>query len=151
MNIKILFRILLFVPLMMLLIYASLPSVEYLWLSCDELSLQEVVGYNAVITDSKPVLIVYMVVWLLTSLAMFFFINIARIIYIVVIILGLILLTLVGNRLSAPVENVVMFIMALSIGAILALMYSESTQIFFNKEKEKQEESDEDEDEDDFP
>ena len=149
MNIKILFRILLFVPLMMLLIYASLPSVEYLWLSCDELSLLEVVGYNAVITDSKPVLIVYMVVWLLTSLAMFFYINIARIIYIVVIILGLILLTLVGNRLSAPVENLVMFIMALSIGVILALMYSESTRIFFNKEKAK--ENKEEADEDEFP
>ena len=147
MNIKILFRALLFVPLMMLLIYTSLPSVEHLWLSCDELSLLELEGYNAVIADSKLILIIYMVVWLLASLAMFFYINIARIIYIVVIFLGLILLTLVGNRVSTPVENLVMFIMALSIGAILALMYSESTRIFFNKGKEKEEETDEEEDE----
>ena len=151
MNIKILFRALLFVPLMMFLIYTSLPSIEYLWLSCDELSLLELEGNNAVISDSKLILIIYMVVWLLTSLAMFFYISIARIIYIVVIFLGLILLALVGNRVSAPIDNLVMFLMALSIGAILALMYSESTRIFFNKGKGKEKEEETDEEEDDFP
>jgi len=148
MNIKNLFRSLLFAPILLLLIYFFLPSVEYLWLSCDELSLLEADGFGAILPKSSIIFSIYMVVWLLISTAMFFFIKIARIIYAVFVFISLILLTLTGNRMSAPVENVVMFLMTLSVGGVLALMYSESTRVLFDKVVELDEdETDDDEDE----
>jgi len=138
----------LFAPLLLLLIYFFLPSVEYLWLSCDELSLLEANGYGSILPQSSLIFFIYMLVWLLISAAMFFFIKIARIVYAVFVFISLILLTLIGNRVSAPVENVVLLLMVLSVGGVLALMYSESTRVLFDKVVElDEEETDEDEDE----
>jgi len=131
-----------------LLIYFFLPSVEYLWLSCNELNLLEANGYGAILPQSSLIFIIYMVVWLLISAAMFFFIKIARIVYAVFVFISLILLALVGSRVSAPVENMVIFLMILPVGGVLALMYSESTRALFDPVVELDEdETDEDEDE----
>jgi hypothetical protein len=150
MNMKNIFRGLLFAPVLLLMIYYFLPSVEYLWLSCDELSLLEADGYNAILPKNSLIFIVYMIILLLISTAMFFFIKVARIIYAVFVFISMMLLVLIGNRMSAPVENVVVFLMTLSVGAVLALMYSESTRVLFDKVVELDKETDEDE-EDDLP
>jgi len=151
MNIKNIFRVLLFVPILLLLIYAILPSVEYLWLSCDELSLLEADGYNAIIPKSMLIFVIYVTVWLLISVAMFFFIGIARIVYASFVFISMILLALVGNRVSAPVENIVLFLMTLSVGGVLGLMYSASMQEYFAKSDEAdKEETDEDEEDEEL-
>ena len=151
MNIKIIFRSLLLAPILLFFIYYLLPSVEYLWLSCDELSLLEADGYNAIIPKSTVVFMIYMVVWLLISMAMFIFIKIARIVYAAFVFISLILLTLLGNRVSAPVENIVMFLITLSVGGVLALMYSESTRALFDKVVDLGEDDTDEDDEDELP
>jgi hypothetical protein len=145
MNIKVLFRLLLLLPMVLLLIYALLPSVEYLWLSCDELSLLEATGHNAIIPDSALIFIIYMIVWLLISAGVSLFIKIARIVYAVFVFISVILLALVGNRVSAPVDNVLMFIMSLSVGAVLVLMYSASMREYFYKDEVALSEEEDDE------
>ena len=150
-NIKILFRVLLFVPILLFLIYAVLPVVEYLWLSCDELSLLEADGYNSILPKSYIIFCVFVAIWLGISVALFFFIGIARIVYAVFVFISLILMTLVGYRVSAPVENIVLFLMVLSLGVVLTLMYSPSTAEFFMKEDSEDAEKDDEEDEDELP
>lgn len=148
-DISILFRVLLFVPMVLLLMYALLPAVEHLWLSCDELSLLEANGFKAILPVKALGFSIYMVVWLLISAGLFFYIRIARHVYAIFIFISVVLLALIGRRVSAPVENIIMFLMTLSIGAIVTLMYSVSTQSLFAKEDEPEEVGDEDED--DFP
>lgn len=149
MNIKIVFRVLLAAPILLLVIYALLPTVEYLWLSCDELSLLEAAGYNAVIPVNMIAVIVYISVWLMISIAMFFFISLSRIVYALFVFISMVLLALLGNRVTAPVENIVMLLLVLSVGAVLALMYSEATRVLFGKQEEAKDSDDNDE-EDNF-
>ena len=91
-DISILFRVLLFVPMVLLLMYALLPAVEHLWLSCDELSLLEANGFKAILPVKALGFSIYMVVWLLISAGLFFYIRIARHVYAIFIFISVVLL-----------------------------------------------------------
>ncbi len=149
MNIKIIFRALIIVPVLLMLVYYFLPTVEYLWLSCDEINLLEADGFNAFIPKNYIIFIVYMIIWLIVSVGLLFFIRWFRIVYIVFTVISMILILFLGNRISAPVETVVMFLITLSVGGVLALMYSSSLSEFFAKESEEEGKGEEDNEEDD--
>jgi hypothetical protein len=150
MNIKIIFRALIIAPIVLMLIYYFLPSVEYLWLSCDEVSLLDADGFNSFIPENYIFFIIYMFVWLLVSIGLFLFIRWFRIIYINFTVISMILILFLGNRISAPVETVFLFLMTLTVGGVLALMYSSSTAELFaikSEEESKDDEAEDDEDE----
>ena len=138
MNIKIIFRMLIVTPILLMLVYYFLPSVEYLWLSCDEISLLEADGFNSSIPKNYIVFIIYMIIWVFVSAGLLFFISWFRIIYINFVVASLVLILFLGNRISAPVETVVMFLTALSVGGVLALMYSSSIGELFLKERDEE-------------
>lgn len=150
MNIKIIFRLLLFVPIVLLTVFAILPSVEHLWLSCDELSLLEIEGYNSILPQSNIIFMIYLVLALIISVALYFFIGLARIVYAIFVFISFILLALLGNRVSTPLDNMLMLLVSLSTGALLGLMYSASMQSLFNK-TDSSDENDSEDDEDDLP
>jgi len=138
MNIKIIFRMLIVTPILLMLVYYFLPSVEYLWLSCDEISLLEADGFNSFVPKNYIVFIIYMIIWVFVSAGLLFFISWFRIIYINFVVASLVLILFLGNRISAPVETVVMFLTALSVGGVLALMYSSSIGELFLKERDEE-------------
>jgi len=149
-NIKVIFRILIALPGLLMLLYYFLPSVEHLWLSCDELNLLEADGFNSWIPDNYIFFIIYMVTWLIVSVGLFLFISWFRIIYIVFVLVSMVLILFLGNRISAPVETVVMFLVVLSVGGTLGLMYSSSTRDLFSREEVEEKKDEDDEEEDDL-
>ena len=90
-----------------------------------------------------------MVVWLLVSVGLFLYISWFRIIYINFVVVSMVLLLFLGNRISSPAETLIVFLMTLTVGAVIGLMYSASLLECFVKDSKSDDKGEKDEDEED--
>jgi hypothetical protein len=132
-----LFRILVIASISLYLVEVILPFVDYLWLTQEELDLMSWTGYGGAIKSSYTLYWVMSGVWVGLFVGLFFFISVARKLFIAYLILILVLTPFFGYSVQAPFAGALNTITNILDGAIIAIAYLTSVDKLFNKEQSK--------------
>ncbi len=123
-----LFRLLVVSSIVILVVMWTIPYIDYMWLSEDELKLLDANGYGAYIPNGPLVYWGLFVVWLLLSIGLFFYSNMARIVFFVLIITTSMMEFFWGVRVFMSYEIMLNNTIAMLDGAIIAIMYLTSVR-----------------------
>lgn len=134
-----LFRYLVVISFFLYTIFWFLPYFHYLWLNQEELNLLSYNSFNSIINFNilDYLSIIILLGWYLVSLGLFFFIKIAKSLFLFMIILNLLLSIFEGFLILSPIDLLLYVILGLLDGVILAILYLTSISDKFNDEKSK--------------
>lgn len=80
-------------------------------------------GYNPILTLPRVVSDGMFLLWLLTTIGLVLFLNVARLMFVVLLVLGLVSQTINGLVVETFVESVILSAVNILDGIILALIY----------------------------
>lgn len=117
------FRTLVVLSAILNILLWCLPYFDYMWLSNDELSLLDLSGLDAIINTSEAFYWVTLVVWLSLAVGLFFYIQISRTLFILYASLSACMTLFYGIQVFTPIESLISYLLTLSDGGIIAIMY----------------------------
>ena len=117
------FRSLIIISVLIYIIFYILPSVDFLWLSQDELDLLKHRGEKALLPLPMFVINTLYSLWLFNSIGLFFYFPLSRKIFVILLILSIVLLPFSGYVAYSPLEKLLTTITNTIEGALLIIMY----------------------------
>lgn len=127
------FRSLVVAMALLTVLFWSMPYVDYIWLSVEQLQLLEQGGLGSVIPGRELAYWGELAVWLGLSVGLFFYIKAARIGFLVFYCIVMARSFFDGVQILSPYEAAISSILGLADGAILALAYFTSIAAKFER------------------
>lgn len=111
----------------------TLPFYDYLWFDQEELDLLSWAGHKAII--SPPLLVYWLMfaAWLVLSVGLFFYIRLARSLFVIYMVISFILIPLFGYNILSPLYIFLYATGNLLDGAIIAIAYLTSVNEKFDQ------------------
>ncbi|WP_445358550.1 hypothetical protein [Microbulbifer sp. ANSA005] len=132
-----LFRILVVAGALLAIVFWSMPFIDYMWLSNDELQILDLGGFGSKLPQSEAYYWFTLLLWLVISAGLYFYKKNARTAFVVCLIVftfaGLFAGLFDGIMVLSPIEAALSSIITLSDGAIIAIMYFTSVNAKFNE------------------
>jgi len=117
------FRILVVASALLSIVFWSVPYVDYLWLTVDQMHVLDLGGFGAIIPTYDITYWGSLIVWLLISVGLFFYVSIARTAFTVFMVINIVLGFFYGIAIMSPLEVFIGSIISMSDGAIITMMY----------------------------
>tara|TARA_B110000967_G_scaffold200584_1_gene236610 strand:+ start:70 stop:435 length:366 start_codon:yes stop_codon:yes gene_type:complete len=105
------------------IIFWSLPSIDFLWLTEDEMLLLDQGGLGANLPYSELWYCASLVIWLVLSVGLYFYNKLARVGFVLMYALSFVLVFFNGVQVLTPLEGALSTLIGLQDGAILAVAY----------------------------
>jgi len=130
---KQLFRFIVVISTLLYVIFWFLPYVDYLWLTEYEIELASAEGYGGYIPQSLVLAWAQLIIWVVISVGLFFFIPLARTAFVLMLVITAITNFLWGFLVMEPISAGLISIITTSDGVILTMMYLTSLSKYFEK------------------
>ncbi len=127
------FRILVVGGALLAVIFWSMPFIDYMWYSNEELQILDLGGFGSKLPESQIYYWGTLVLWLAISVGLFFYKKIARTAFVVCLIFFSVVGLFGGILILSPIEAALSQIITLSDGALLVIMYLTSMNAKFNE------------------
>ena len=132
-----LFRTLIITSVVLYLAFHTMPYLDYTSLTENELDLLSWGGYNSTIPGEPYTSYAIAIIWLCISISLFFYINIARLLFAIMLIFTAILSPFTGYAVYTAIGNTIVSILEMIDGALLIMMYFTSVSTKFTKAPNK--------------
>jgi len=110
-----------------------MPFVDYMWFTNEQLYLLDQDGLGAKIEFPESFYWVQLTVWLVLSVGMYFFVSVARTLFLIAVVISLIGTLFFGVRSITPYESFLITIISQLDGAIIILAYFTGVGVKFDK------------------
>ena len=114
-------------------LYWAMPFIDFMWYPDEQLALLDQGGLGASLPTSEAFYWFQLSLWLLISVGLLFFINIARTAFVVLYVLATISGLFYGIQVLTPVELLLANLISMGDGAIIAIMYLTSVSEAFRE------------------
>ena len=128
-----LFRSLIIINAVLSTLFWSMPLIDYMWLSNDQIYLLDQAGFGAFIPNSIFVYWLTLSVWLALFLGLFFYIKVARTGYVIMAFVTFVISFFYGIQVMSPYEAALGYVITLNDGGIIAIAYLTSIGVNFEK------------------
>jgi hypothetical protein len=127
------YRILVVGGALLAIVFWSMPFIDYMWYSNEELQILYLGGFGSKLPASQIYYWGTLILWLAISVGLFFYNKIARTAFVVSLIYFLVVGLFDGILVLSPIEAALSQIITLSDGALLVIMYLTSINAKFNE------------------
>ena len=127
------FRILVVGGALLAIVFWAIPYFDYMWLSNEEMQILDLGGFGSKLPASDLYYWVTLILWLVISAGLYFYINIARVAFVVCMVLFTVIGLFDGILILSALEATLSTIITLSDGALIVLMYFTSIADKFSK------------------
>lgn len=127
------FRTLVVVSTLLYIAYYFIPYLDHLWLPEDEYRFLTYNGAKSIIEFPNIVFHIIFIAWLITSVGLFLYFNIARKTFVALIIFSILQTPLIGYAAYSPVESLLIYVSNTIDGALLAIMFFTSVNLKFEE------------------
>ncbi len=127
------YRILVVGGALLAIVFWSMPFIDYMWYSNEELQILDLGGFGSKLPASQIYYWGTLILWLAISVGLFFYNKIARTAFVVSLIYFLVVGLFDGILVLSPIEAALSQIITLSDGALLVIMYLTSINAKFNE------------------
>lgn len=127
------FRILVVGGAMLSIVFWSIPYIDYMWLTNEEMQILDLGGFGSKLPNSQIYYWGTLLLWIVISAGLFFYKNIARTAFVIFLIFFSVLGFFDGIMVLSPLEAFLSAIITLSDGAIIAIMYLTTLSSKFNE------------------
>jgi hypothetical protein len=110
-----------------------MPYFDYMWFSNEQLYLLDQSGMGAIFEGNDFIYWGTLVAWLISSVGMYFFIPLARILFALLSISGVLLSLVYGVQVLSPSESTLSGLIGMIDGAILVMAFITSVGLNFEK------------------
>ena len=110
-----------------------MPYYDYLWLSQYEIDFLSNNGAQAVVVIPDIAYHFLMLSWVASSIGMFFYINLARKAFALILIFTVLLSPFLGWLVFSPIESTIVSILNIIDGALIVMAYFTSISLNFEK------------------
>jgi len=117
------FRFLVVASALLSMAFWSIPYIDYLWLTYEQMQILDLGGFGAIIPTYGITYWGTLVTWLAISAGLFFYVNAARTAFVVFMIINVALGLFYGISIMSPLEILIGSIIAMVDGAIITMMY----------------------------
>jgi len=127
------FRILVAGGALLAIVFWSIPYFDYMWLSNEEMHILDLGGFGSKLPASDIYYWGTLILWLIISVGLFFYVNIARVAFVVCSVLFTVIGLFDGILILTAFEATLSTIITMSDGAIVAIMYLTSISAKFSE------------------
>ena len=117
------FRFALITNILLSILFWCLPYIDYLWLTAEEMILLDQGGLGSVLPHSELWYWSSLIIWITTSIGMYFYNELARKIFVVMQLLTYTLSLFYGIQVLSVLESALSGLITLLDGAILTMAY----------------------------
>ena len=126
-----LFRYLVVCTTLLYILYWCLPYFDYHWMSNEEIDLANYNTWGAILPNHLIIHWGIFISWVLVSIGLFFFIPIARILFVIMQVTTTVLSLFMGYLILPPFNAALAEVVVLLDGVILAMLYLTSVSTKF--------------------
>ena len=117
------FRFLVVASALLSITFWSVPYIDFLWLSIEQMQILDLGGFGAIMPTFEITYWGTLVVWLVISGGLFFYIKAARPAFVVFMAINIVLGLFYGISILSPLEVFIGSVLAMVDGAIITMMF----------------------------
>ena len=127
------FRVLVVGAAVLSIVFWCIPVFDYMWLTNEQLQILDLGGFGSYISDSRIFYWGTLTIWLLLSIGLLFYVNIARFAFVICMVIVHVLSFFYGISILSPLEAFIGSLITMADGAIITMMYLTSISGKFNE------------------
>ena len=127
------FRVLVVGTAVLSVVFWCIPVFDYMWLTNEQMQILDLGGFGSYIPHNQIFYWGTLTIWLLLSIGLLFYVNIARFGFVIFMVIVHVLSFFYGISILSPLEAFIGSLITMADGAIITMMYLTSISGKFNE------------------